>query len=73
MSARPPNGSGSVRRHMEFRILGPLEVWDGDRPVAVTGARQRALLAVLLLHANHVVPTDRLIRAVNELSGLEQK
>ncbi len=36
MSARPPNASGSVSRHMEFRILGPLEVWDGDRPVAVT-------------------------------------
>ena len=53
---------------MEFRILGPLEVWDGDRPVAVTGARQRALLAVLLLHANHVVPSDRLI---DELWGEE--
>ena len=46
---------------MEFRILGPLEVLDGGRPVALGGAKQRALLAVLLLHANEVVSTDRLI------------
>jgi DNA-binding SARP family transcriptional activator len=30
---------------MEFRILGPLEVYDGDRLLPVTGAKQRALLA----------------------------
>ena len=46
---------------MEFRILGPLEVLDGDVPVRVTGPRQRALLAILLLKANEVVSTDRLI------------
>ena len=44
-----------------FRILGPLEVLDGDRAVALGGLRQRALLALLLLRANEVVPTDRLI------------
>ena len=46
---------------MEFRILGPLEVADGDRAVPLAGAKQRALLAVLLLSANEVVSSDRLI------------
>jgi DNA-binding SARP family transcriptional activator len=46
---------------MEFRILGPLEVWDGGSEVSVGGPKPRALLAVLLLHPNEVVPTDRLI------------
>ena len=46
---------------MEFKILGPLEVVDGERSVSLGGAKQRALLAVLLLHANEVVSTDRLI------------
>lgn len=46
---------------MDFRILGPLEVWDGDRQLVVRGSKQRALLAVLLLQANEIVSTDRLI------------
>jgi class 3 adenylate cyclase/DNA-binding winged helix-turn-helix (wHTH) protein/Flp pilus assembly protein TadD len=46
---------------MDFRILGPLEVLDEDRPVALGGNTQRALLAVLLLHANQTLSTDRLI------------
>jgi YVTN family beta-propeller protein len=46
---------------MEFRILGPIEVSDGDRPVALGAAKQRALLALLLLHANEVVSSDRLV------------
>ena len=46
---------------MEFRILGPLEVWDGGCEVSLGGPKQRALFAVLLLSPNEVVPTDRLI------------
>jgi DNA-binding SARP family transcriptional activator len=46
---------------MEFRILGPLEVRDGDAVVPLSGARQRALLAILLLHANQTVSSDRLL------------
>jgi DNA-binding SARP family transcriptional activator len=46
---------------MELRILGPLEVRDGERSIALGGAKQRALLAILLLHANEVVSADRLI------------
>jgi DNA-binding SARP family transcriptional activator len=46
---------------MEFRILGPLEVLDGDRTLGLSGQRQRSLLALLLLHANQVVSSGRLI------------
>lgn len=46
---------------MEFRTLGPLEAADGTRPVPLGGARQRTVLAILLLHANEVVSTDVLI------------
>jgi DNA-binding SARP family transcriptional activator len=46
---------------MDFRILGPLEVLDEDQPVVLAGGRQRALLALLLLHANETLSTDRLI------------
>ena len=49
---------------MEFRILGPLEVVDDGRHIELGGAKQRALLAMLLLHANEVVSTDRLIDAL---------
>lgn len=45
---------------MQFRILGPLEVADGDGVVSLAGA-QRSLLALLLLSANEVVSADRLI------------
>ena len=46
---------------VEFRILGPLEVLDGATPVAVPGAKERALLVDLLVHAGRVVAADRLI------------
>ena len=46
---------------MKFRILGPLEVSDGSGQVFLGGGKPRALLAVLLLHPNEVVSTDRLI------------
>ena len=50
---------------MEFRVLGPLEVLDDDGLVApLGGPRPRSLLACLLLHANEVVSTDRLIDAI---------
>src|SRR3990170_9118549 len=49
---------------MEFRILGPLEVRDGPKVVRLGGRQQRALLALLLLHANQVVSSDRLIEEI---------
>jgi DNA-binding SARP family transcriptional activator len=45
----------------EFRVLGPLEVREGGQAVDVGAARQRALLAQLLLDANRFVPRDALI------------
>jgi DNA-binding SARP family transcriptional activator len=45
---------------LDFRILGPLEVLDDDRPIRLGGAKQRATLAILLLHANRVVGVERL-------------
>ena len=46
---------------MDFRILGPLEVLDQGRAVTLGGTKQRALLALFLVHANETLATDRLI------------
>jgi DNA-binding SARP family transcriptional activator len=46
---------------LEFRILGPLEVGSNGNPLPLGGLKQRALLAALLVRANEVVSTDRLI------------
>src|SRR3954466_4716102 len=45
---------------LEFRILGPLEVIDDDRRIELGGARQRAVLAILLLHRGETVSVDRI-------------
>ena len=57
---------------MEFRILGPLEVVDDGERVDLGAAKQRALLAALLLEANRVVSSDRLIDALWGESPPEQ-
>jgi len=49
---------------MEFRILGSLDVRADAGPVALSGAKPRALLAVLLLHANEPVSAERLAIAL---------
>jgi DNA-binding SARP family transcriptional activator len=46
---------------VQYRLLGPLEVLDGDRVVAIGGGQRQSLLALLLIHANEVLSTDRLI------------
>ena len=46
---------------MEFGILGPIEVRDGDRAIPLGRGQQKALLALLLLRANEPVARDRLI------------
>jgi len=51
---------------MEFSILGPIEARDGQGTVQLGAPKQRAVLGVLLLHANEVVSTARL---VDELWG----
>jgi DNA-binding SARP family transcriptional activator len=50
-------------------MLGPLEVEDDGRAVELGGARPRALLAILLLRRNEVVPAERLLE---DLYGTEQ-
>lgn len=51
---------------MDFRILGPVEALHGGRSIGLGGDRQRALLAVFLLHPNETLSTERL---VDELWG----
>ena len=46
---------------MEYRVLGPLQVFEDGRPLALGGRRQRVVLGVLLARANEVVSTDRMI------------
>lgn len=46
---------------MEFRILGPLEAVHEGKVVPLRAAKPRALLTLLLLHANEFVPSDLLI------------
>ena len=54
------SASSLERAAIEFRMLGPLEVSRGGRPLSISG-KPAALLALLLVHANEVVSTDRLI------------
>jgi DNA-binding SARP family transcriptional activator/DNA polymerase III delta prime subunit len=49
---------------VQFRVLGPLQVLDGQRPVDIGPPKQRAVLAVLLLATGRVVSVDRLVDAV---------
>lgn len=55
-----------MKARVQFRVLGPLEVWCDGQTVSVGGPRQRALLALLLCHANQVLSRDQLI---DELLG----
>jgi predicted ATPase/DNA-binding SARP family transcriptional activator len=56
---------------MRFSILGPLEVRAGGHVVALGGTKPRALLALLLLHPNEPVSTERMAEALwgEELPG----
>ncbi|MDA0635457.1 BTAD domain-containing putative transcriptional regulator [Nonomuraea sp. MCN248] len=49
---------------MELRLLGPVEVWNGERQIRLGGAKPRALLAALLLDAHRVVTVERLMEAI---------
>lgn len=49
---------------MQYRVLGPLEVWDGEQAIPLGGPKQRLVLANLLIRYGQVVPTDRLINDV---------
>src|SRR5262249_40400657 len=49
---------------IDFRLLGELEVVVDGNPVPLGGAKQRALLALLLLERGKTVSTDRLVEAI---------
>ncbi len=49
---------------MEIRLLGPVEVQNGDAPLHLGGPKQRAVLAMLALKPNASVSTDRLIEGL---------
>jgi predicted ATPase/class 3 adenylate cyclase/DNA-binding SARP family transcriptional activator len=53
---RPP-----APAQIEYRILGPLEVRDGDRELPLGGGKQRALLALLLVNANRTLGIDQIV------------
>ena len=46
---------------MDYAILGPLQVRGSGRDLPLGGLRQRAVLALLLLHRNQVVSTEQLV------------
>jgi DNA-binding SARP family transcriptional activator/tetratricopeptide (TPR) repeat protein len=46
---------------VEFRLLGPVEVWHGGAKLTIGGPKPRGLLAVLLLDHGHAVSVDRLV------------
>jgi WD40 repeat protein/DNA-binding SARP family transcriptional activator len=54
---------------VQFRILGPLTAHRDGEDLALGGERQRALLAILLVHANETVSTERLIEQLFARSG----
>jgi DNA-binding SARP family transcriptional activator/streptogramin lyase len=54
-------GAAHQAAHMEFRILGPLEVAEHGSRLNVGRGKERSVLAILLLHANEVISSERLI------------
>ena len=51
---------------MEIRLLGPIEASRRRPAVALGPLQQRAVLAMLALHVNHTVSTDRLIEGLRD-------
>ena len=61
----PISVTRGYRRPVEFRVLGSMEVFEeGNGSITLGGPKQRAVLANLLLRANHLVPADVLIDEV---------
>ncbi|MFF4906330.1 BTAD domain-containing putative transcriptional regulator [Streptomyces sp. NPDC001260] len=52
--------------HVRFHVLGPLEIWAGDRRIRPGGPVNERVLAMLLLEAGRIVPVSRLIEAAWE-------
>ncbi|HLY32968.1 MAG TPA: BTAD domain-containing putative transcriptional regulator [Jatrophihabitantaceae bacterium] len=56
-SGAPP----SIRHGVEFRVLGPVDVWFDGTPLPLRGSKVRALLSLLLLHRGRVASIERLV------------
>lgn len=63
-------GSRSPKSHqpdgVEFRLLGRVGIWAGEKFIGPATSQQRSVLAMLLLHAGRTVPLERLMKAVWE-------
>lgn len=46
---------------MDFRLLGPVEAWDGDIEIPIDGFKERTVFAALLLSRNRVVTDSQLL------------
>lgn len=46
---------------LEVRVLGPMQIRGGGGPIALGGAKQRTLLALLVLSAGEIVPVERIV------------
>ncbi|MGX9919497.1 BTAD domain-containing putative transcriptional regulator [Streptomyces sp. NPDC002248] len=57
-------GEHPVGERLRFRVFGPLSVTVDGRAVPIGGARQRTVLALLLLNPGRIVPVDTLVEAV---------
>ena len=55
---------GEAARLVEFRLLGPIEAVDKERPIALGGPRQRVVLAALALQPGQVVSVGQLVDAL---------
>ena len=53
-------GDGAPKHQLTFSLLGRVQILRGGRPVELPGRKPWAVLAMLLLHPNHVVSCERL-------------
>lgn len=59
-----PEGTGRESPHLEFKLLGPVEVVIDGLAFSIAAPRQEVILALLLLAANRVVSVSRMIDAL---------
>lgn len=49
---------------LRFGVLGPLELWAGQQKLPLGGPQQQAIIGYLLIHANQVVATSQMVKAL---------